>query len=109
MQVTMRFSFIAVCLACATGFAGAQASNEAHRPGYSPGETDKSGWSTGRTVTPGVKGQKQPQGWTGPITTGTGGAPAASPQGETPPGMQSAPEGSSKTTVEPEKNNRQAN
>lgn len=39
-------------------------------------------------------GQAQPQGPTGPITTGTGGAPASSPQGETPPGMQAAPQGS---------------
>ena len=40
--------------------------------------------------------QAQPQGPTGPITTGErGGAPASSPQGETPPGMQSAPQGSS--------------
>lgn len=103
MQVTMRFSFIAACLACATGFAWAQASNEPDKSGYSPGEMDKSGYITGRPDTPEVKGEKQPQGWTGPITTGTGGAPATSPQGETPPGMQAAPEGSSKTTVEPEK------
>jgi hypothetical protein len=104
MRVTMRFSFIAVCLACATGFAWAQVSNEPVKPGYNPGETDKSHWSTGRTVVPETKGVKQPQGWTGPITTGTGdGPPHESPIGQTPPGMQSAPEGSSKTTVEPEK------
>jgi len=64
---------------------------------------DKPGYSTGRTQTPEDKGVKQPQGWTGPITTGTGGAPAESPQGQSPPGMQAAPEGSSKTTVAPEK------
>jgi len=45
----------------------------------------------------------QPQGWTGPINTKPGGAPASSPQGETAPGMQAAPEGSSKTVVEPDK------
>ena len=39
----------------------------------------------------------QPQGNTGPINTKSGGAPASSPQGETPPGMQSAPNGSGKT------------
>lgn len=40
----------------------------------------------------------QPQGMTGPINTkSTGGAPASSPQGETPPGMQAAPKGSDKT------------
>lgn len=57
--------------------------------------------STGRTVVPEKQGQMQPQGPTGPINTGTsGGAPAESPQGETPPGMQSAPRGSSKTIVD---------
>jgi hypothetical protein len=57
--------------------------------------------STGRTVSPDTKGQPQPQGLTGPITTTSGGAPAESPQGQTPPGMQAAPEGSSKTIVDP--------
>jgi hypothetical protein len=40
------------------------------------------------------QGQNSPQGPTGPLDTKSGGAPAASPQGETPPGMQSAPSGS---------------
>jgi hypothetical protein len=39
----------------------------------------------------------QPQGMTGPINTKPGGAPASSPQGETPAGMQAAPKGSSET------------
>jgi hypothetical protein len=64
---------------------------------------DKPDSSTGRTLTPETKGQKQPQGWTGPTTTGEGGAPASSPQGQSPPGMQAAPEGSSKTTSSPDK------
>jgi hypothetical protein len=59
--------------------------------------------STGTAVNEDEKGQMQPQGQTGPIETKSGGAPAASPQGETPPGMQSAPEGSSKSMVEPKK------
>jgi hypothetical protein len=60
--------------------------------------------STGRTLSPDTKGQMQPQGPTGPINTeNTGGAPAESPQGQTPPGMQAAPEGSSKTIVDPPK------
>jgi hypothetical protein len=63
---------------------------------------DKSEYSTGRTGTPETKGQLQPQGWTGPINTEAGGAPAESPQGQSPPGMQAAPEGSSKTTTEPD-------
>ena len=60
-----------------------------------------SGHSTGRTVLPDATGQTQPQGPTGPINTTSGGAPAESPQGQTPPGMQAAPEGSSKTIVAP--------
>jgi hypothetical protein len=40
------------------------------------------------------KGQSQPQGPTGPLTTGSGGTTAASPQGGTPPNMQASPEGS---------------
>ena len=52
---------------------------------------------------PEEKGQPQPQGWTGPINTGSGGAPAESPQGQGPPAMQAAPDGSSKTVVSPEK------
>jgi hypothetical protein len=50
-----------------------------------------------------TQSQSQPQGETGPLTTTTGGAPASSPQGETPPGMQSAPQGSSEKTVAPAK------
>lgn len=46
------------------------------------------------------QGPMQPQGRTGPLETGSGGAPAESPQGQTPPGMQAAPEGSSKTIVD---------
>jgi hypothetical protein len=55
------------------------------------------------TTAPEAKGELRPQGWTGPINTTSGGAPPESPQGETPPGMQAAPEGSSKTVVEPKK------
>jgi hypothetical protein len=47
----------------------------------------------------------QPQGNTGPINTKSGGAPASSPQGETPPGMQSAPQGSDKTIKTDKKGN----
>ena len=57
---------------------------------------------TGRSA-PEDKGQLQPQGWTGPINTGSGGAPPESPQGQSPPGMQPAPDGSTKTTVAPPK------
>lgn len=64
-----------------------------------PAQTNPSATKT----PPEEKGQAQPQGWTGPINTGSGGAPAESPQGQSPPGMQAAPEGSSKTTTEPAK------
>ena len=40
------------------------------------------------------KGQSQPQDHPGPLTTGSGGTTAASPQGGTPPNMQAVPEGS---------------
>ena len=71
------------------------AQTEPNKPGDSP-------HSEGRTTLPDDnKGQLQPQGWTGPITTGSGGTPAASPQGQSPPGMQAAPDGSSKSVVDP--------
>jgi hypothetical protein len=92
----MRIALAAVYLAFCAGIAFAQT-----QPGGKP-PTD-SPHSTGRTVSPETKGQMQPQGLTGPIdiTTTTRGAPAESPQGETPPGTEAAPEGSSKTIVEP--------
>jgi hypothetical protein len=91
----MRFAYIAIGLACGAVFATSIHAEDS--------ATSKSG--VDRTQTPETKGQKQPQGWTGPIDTGTGGAPASSPQGQSPPGMQAAPEGSSKTTVSPDKDN----
>jgi hypothetical protein len=93
----MKFLSVAVCLTCVTVFVPATVKAQNTTP------TDKPESSTGHTVTPETKGQKQPQGWTGPINTGKGGAPASSPQGQTPPGMQAAPEGSSKTATEPDK------
>jgi hypothetical protein len=90
----MRIALAAACLLCSAGIVLAQA--------QPPNAPDASQQSTGRTA-PEEKGQKQPQGWTGPLETTTGGAPADSPQGQSPPGMQAAPEGSSKTTVAPDK------
>jgi hypothetical protein len=84
----MRIAILALCLCTGAAFA--------QTPKDSP-------HSTGRTVTPDTKGAAQPQGNTGPTETKSGGAPAESPQGQTPPGMQAAPEGSSKTIVEPAK------
>jgi len=71
----MRLAIIALCLS--TGLAFAQTTPPP--TGDSP------------TVIP---EKKEAQ----PLDTKSGGAPASSPQGETPPGMQSAPEGSSKQT-----------
>lgn len=66
--------------------------------------SDKSGASTGRQQVPETKGQLQPQGWTGELETdGAKKPPAGSPQGQGPGNMQAAPEGSSKTTVAPDK------
>ena len=45
-------------------------------------------------------GQSQSPRPTGPLTTGRGGASAANPQGGTPPNMQVAPDGASKTSAD---------
>lgn len=90
----MRFTALTICLALAlpTGLAEAQTVQQKGSSLNSP---------TGSTP-PETKGHLQPQGWTGPIDTSSGGAPAESPQGQSPPGMQAAPEGSSKTVVKPQ-------
>jgi len=93
----MRIVLASACLISFVSLAAAQTTK--------PADTKDSEHSTGRTLSPDAQGQMQPQGWTGPINTQTtGGAPAESPQGQTPPGMQAAPEGSSKTIVDPPKN-----
>ena len=90
----MRLVLAALCVAVYTSMASAQTQSENKQPGDSQ-------HSTGRTVLPDdSQGQPQPQGRTG-LTTGSGGAPPENPQGESPPGMQAAPEGSSKTIVDP--------
>ena len=86
----MRIAIAVICLCVATG---ALAQQTADPSKDSPN-------STGRTVIPEKQGPLQPQGHTGPINTTSGGAPAESPQGQTPPGMQAAPDGSSKTIVD---------
>jgi hypothetical protein len=90
----MRLALAALCVATCSWMASAQTQSEEKKPADSQ-------QSTGRTVLPDDKGQLQPQGWTGPLTTGSGGTPAASPQGQSPPGMQAAPDGSSKSIVDP--------
>jgi hypothetical protein len=95
----MRTFVGGICLIFSVAMALAQGAPE--QRGDSP-------HSTGRTVSPETEGKQQPQGNTGPLNTTQGGAPAASPQGQTPPGMQSAPDGSSKTVVDPKSAGQQA-
>lgn len=91
----MRLTILAFCLTACAATATTAAQAEDNKAGDSP-------HSTGRTTLPeDNKGVLQPQGWTGPITTGSGGTSAASPQGQSPPGMQAAPEDSSKSIVDP--------
>src|ERR1700721_312827 len=78
----MRLILAALCVATCTSMASAQTQSEPKQPADSQ-------HSTGHTVLPDDnKGQLQPQGWTGPINTGSGGTPAASPEGPPPPGTR---------------------
>lgn len=95
----MRIVLTAICLALGSTVALAQANAPASEAPAKPGDSPH---SDGRTVSPETKGVNQPQGPTGPTETTRGGAPPESPQGQTPPGMQSAPDGSRKTVVDPE-------
>lgn len=96
----MRGLLFVLCIAMPISAASAQTSSGTSTSGTSS-DTRHSEHSTGKTVLQ-DNGQMQPQGPTGPITTGSsGGAPASSPQGQTPPNMQAAPEGSSKTIEGP--------
>jgi hypothetical protein len=89
----MRLYLAATCLVICTTIAAAQTNSDYKKPGDSP----PSGRTVlpDNTVSPDDKGQLQPQGWTGPLSTGTGGAPASSPQGDSPPAMQTTPGGTS--------------
>jgi hypothetical protein len=87
----MRRLFILLCIVTPFSVASAETpSADSRHSQHSTGKTELKD-----------NGQTQPQGPTGPITTGQGGAPAESPQGQTPPNMQAAPEGSSKTISGP--------
>jgi len=93
----MRRLFILLCIV--TPFSMASAETPSSKE---PADGRHSQHSTGKTELK-DNGQMQPQGPTGPITTGQGGAPAESPQGQAPPNMQAAPEGSDKTISGPDK------
>jgi hypothetical protein len=72
----MRLTLAVLCVAVCSSMASAQTQSEQRQPVDSE-------HSTGRTMLPDDdKRQPQPQGRTGPITTGSGGAPAESPQGQ---------------------------
>ncbi|WFU43484.1 hypothetical protein QA640_14145 [Bradyrhizobium sp. CB82] len=91
-EFAMRIILITtICWALSCGYAAAQA-----------GPKKDVNSTTGRSEQE-EKGQLQPQGWTGPLGTKSGGAPPESPQGQSPPGMQAAPDGSTKTVAEPRK------
>jgi hypothetical protein len=94
LRLAMRVSLSAFCLVIWATSVTAQTKSEDKKPGDST-------YSNGRTDLPDNKGQLQPQGWTGPLDTGSGGAPPESPQGGTPPPFQPAPGGSSKSIVDP--------
>ena len=68
----------------------------------SPSQTERLKEGTGRTDIQSHQpnSQQTPQGPSGPLNTTTGGPPASSPQGQTPPGMQAAPEGSDKKIID---------
>ena len=95
----MSLARAAVCVVFCAGVALAQTLPDDQSRTGSPQRSD------GRATSPETKGEMQPQGPTGPIDTRTTreGAPPESPQGETPPGTEAAPEGSSKATVEPKR------
>ena len=65
-------------------------------------DTSGQGPGSGDTYLPSYQQhrEQQPQGPTGPLDTTRGGAPAESPQGQSPPGMQAAPEGSGKRILD---------
>ena len=90
----MRIILTLLCAICWISSAAAQGSQAAEKV---QGDSRN---STGRTYLPQEGREMQPQGRAGPLETGSGGAPAESPQGQTPSGMQAAPEGSSKTIVD---------
>jgi hypothetical protein len=88
----MRLVLAAFCIVASSSIASAQ--TEPNLDQLSASQPLK-----GETSSPhDNKGESQSPGSTGPLTTGTGGAPATNPQGGTPPNMQVAPDNSSKTT-----------
>jgi hypothetical protein len=90
----MHVLFLMMIATAIMGAAGAAS------PG--PSQNPVAGQSGGQIHLPAYQqhNEQQPQGPTDPLDTTTGGAPAESPQGQSPPGMQAAPEGSSKSIID---------
>jgi hypothetical protein len=88
----MRLLFAALCIAASGSMASAQTDPNLDR--LSASQPINSA-----TTPDDNKGQSQSPA-PGPLTTGSGGPSAANPQGGTPPNMQVAPDGSSKTRVD---------
>jgi hypothetical protein len=80
-MVNMRFFVAALCIVAYAPLASAQ------------NQPDLNRLSASQPINDGAKSPQDKSG-TGPLTTGTGGATAANPQGGTPPNMQAKPEGS---------------
>ena len=91
----MRMPLLVVA---AISLAGSVCSAQTNPPGSMPPPKESSGTTNMKAHQENI--QQTPQGESGPLNTTSGGAPAESPQGQTPPGMQAAPEGSSQTIVD---------
>jgi hypothetical protein len=92
MHVMLGVVLSAAVVTAAVAQSGASADKPPRNDSESTGQTNLQSHQEHR--------EQQPQGSTGPLNTTTGGAPAESPQGQTPPGMQAAPEGSSKSIID---------
>jgi hypothetical protein len=82
----MRLVLAALCISAFASMANAQTQPNLDRLSASQPING------GATSPDDDKGQSKPQGSPGPLTTGSGGTTAASPQGGTPAGMQAGPE-----------------
>jgi hypothetical protein len=83
----MRKAFLFVL---STALAGSSALAQSAPPSSDPSDNPAANSAVTKPTTP-APAQPQPQGQAGPTDTTSGGAPASSPQGDTPPGMQPDP------------------
>jgi len=90
----MRFVLAALCVSAYASMACAQTQPNLDRLSASQPINGRAASSNDN------KEQSPSPSPTGPLTTGSGGASAANPQGGTPPNMQVAPDGASKTSAD---------